>query len=66
MKECQIEDTKYAIEMRLRHFGDKTMILTADHLLFKVNLTGQKVSATLLREFEDELDPILFIDKMQY
>ena len=41
-------------------------ILTADSLVFKITLATKSITATLLHELEDDLDPILFINKMNY
>lgn len=46
--------------------NDTTAILTADNLLYKIQLTSRNITATLMKEFDDELDPILFINKVDY
>ena len=66
MREIDIEETLSSIEMRLKCLDESTAILTADNLLFKIELSESKVTATFLMEFDDELDPIMFINKMIY
>ena len=52
--------------MRLKCLDQTTAILTADNLLYKLQLSAYQLTATLLVELDDELDPILFINKMVY
>ena len=40
--------------------------MTADNQLFLVTLTALTVRVTLVKEFDDELDPILFINKLSF
>ena len=66
VRQAAVEETKHCIEMRLKSLSENTAILTADNQLFKLELTAYKLTVTRLVELEDELDPILFINKMVY
>ena len=52
--------------MRLIVLNETQAIMTADEKLFLVTLTASSVRVTLKKQFDEELDPILFINKMRF
>ena len=65
-RETSIEEIRHCIEVRLKCLNETNAILSADNLIFKVSLLDDEIKVEKLVELENELDPILFINKMRY